>query len=180
MNEDKKRRAIADVRVLLENFFRNTTDAQNLTEAITMLGQQTEIMQSTLATLLNYLALQQSVVRALMAIDRVTEPSSIQEASEGKLSHILYAILSPQVTLLTKNLSGVIAANAKMTSYLEKNPNITDLVGKLTGMVEINQSLLDLMGFDEMTGSRLEKALELLSKGNETQSLQILDELLSK
>lgn len=148
-NKNDTKKLLLDVREIIEKFLIHNTDENNYESAINSLEKEYEVIENSLSTLLNYLALQQNVLRSFKNIEQFTRKSLLEDRSPDQINKTLRIIMLPQFEVLFSNISTVFKSSDRVLLYAD-NPDIPGGVSdKIREIRNFDKNFLNLIRHDE-------------------------------
>ena len=148
-NKNDTKKLLLDVREIIEKFLIHNTDENNYESAINSLEKEYEVIENSLSTLLNYLALQQNVLRSFRNIEQFTRKSLLEDRSPDQINKTLRIIMLPQFEVLFSNISTVFKSSDRVLLYAD-NPDIPGGVSdKIREIRNFDKNFLNLIRHDE-------------------------------
>ena len=136
---------LSTLRELLETFMRPYTGQVSLQAIVDELNHQYTILEETLATILNWLALQKSIVRELGVVERFTGRHVENEPSDT-LKRTIRMVILPQIETMIQNVYAAEKGAEKIIPLVERD--LLDLKDKIRNIQELDQKLIRITEFD--------------------------------
>lgn len=133
------------LRQLLETFMRPYTGQESLQNIVDELNHQYTILEETLATMLNWLALQKSIIRELSVVERFTG-KNVENESSDSLKRTIRMVILPQIETMIQNVYAANKGAEKIVPLVERD--LSNLKEKIQSIQELDQKLLNITEFD--------------------------------
>ncbi|MHA2363571.1 MAG: hypothetical protein ACXAC7_06410 [Candidatus Hodarchaeales archaeon] len=168
------------IREIVEKFFIETTGEKSFEGAVNILNREYEVIENSLSTLLNFIALQQNVIRSFQNIEQFTRVSALDEKTYDQLIKTLRVIMIPQFEVMISNLSAVHNAGERVILYTD-NPDLPGGISeKIREINDLDKKFLEIIDFNkEITSSSLDIALKAMIMARFEEAKKNIDSMLN-
>ena len=178
-NTSEIKEMLLKIREILEKYLMDTTGEKSFEIALNSLEKDYEVIENSLSTLLNYLALQQNVIRSFRNIEQFTRLPILNKPTD-QLLKTLRVIMLPQFEVLISNSATAFKSSERVLLYAD-NPDIpggvSDKIREISGF---NEKLLELIDYDKETqSSSLGIALNAIIMSRLPKSQELIDNMLN-
>ena len=177
--EQNLRQQLQMLREALEGFLRAYTNKHNLSFAdmVYELNQRYDILEETLATVTNWLALHKSIIRSLSVIDKLTDPKLVAISSEDGLRTTIRTGLLPQTGTMVQNVQAGLKGAERILPLVEKE--LKNLVSDIRNLKEFDETFLKIIDYNELSDGLLSEILHNIYSGHQEESTKKLFKLLN-
>ena len=136
---------LGNLRRLLEKFLKGPTKEGTLGGQLDVLGHRFNVLEETLATVLNWFSLQKAILRALGAVQKLTEPNMLGQP-EDVLRQTIRMGLLPQSETMAQNIFAANKGAQRILPLVERD--LSNLAEQIKSLKTLNERFLKVIEFD--------------------------------
>jgi hypothetical protein len=133
------------LRQALEGFFRNFSKEATLSDMVYDLNNQYDVLTETLATVVNWLSLHKSIIRAMGMMEKLTEPDILLQ-SEDEVKKTIRTGLLPQSGSMVRDVVAGLRGSTKIMELIEKD--LGDLNNKIKILKNLDEKFLKIIEYE--------------------------------
>ena len=165
------------LRQALEGFLKNFSEKTTLSDIVYDLNQEYDVLEETLATVINWLILHKSIIRAFDVMERLTA-SNILSQSEDDVKKTIRTGLLPQSGTMVQNVVAGLRGSTKIISLIDKD--LVDLNKKIHKLKNFDEEFLKIIEYESaMSDGLLSEILNNIYSSNYEDSANKLFRLLN-
>ncbi|MHA2337515.1 MAG: hypothetical protein ACXACX_09435, partial [Candidatus Hodarchaeales archaeon] len=133
------------LRQALEGFLKNFSKEPTLLDMVYDLNNQYDVLEETLATVVNWLSLHKSIIRGMGMIEKLTNPSVLLQP-EDEVKKTIRTLLLPQSGSMVRDVVAGLRGSTKIIELIGKD--LGDLNNKIKVLKNLDEKFLEIIEYE--------------------------------